>query len=109
MKAGPAKRTSGTIARIAGSATGSVLSASQSAETSMASRRSIKTGIVPAFFPSAAVGQGDGHRAVPDRAGHALDRAGAHVAGRERGTLVSSASVALQRPPSQRAVDPQRR
>ena len=43
VNAGPAIRTSGTIARTAGSTTGSVLSASQSAETSMASSRSIRS------------------------------------------------------------------
>ena len=47
VKAGPAIRTSGTSARIAGSTTGSVLSASQSAETSMASRRSIIASMKP--------------------------------------------------------------
>src|SRR5215213_1207976 len=41
VKAGPAMRTSGTMARIAGSSTGSPLSASQTAETSSASSRSI--------------------------------------------------------------------
>ena len=39
----PAIRTSGTIARIAGSTTGSSLSASQSAETSICSRRVINS------------------------------------------------------------------
>src|ERR671914_124179 len=43
VNAGPAMRTSGIIARIAGSTTGSVLSASESAETSMPISRSIRS------------------------------------------------------------------
>src|SRR5688572_5050370 len=43
VNAGPAMRTSGTIARTAGSTTGSVLSASDSAETSTPSSRSIRS------------------------------------------------------------------
>ena len=42
VSAGPAIRTPGTIARIAGSQTGSVLSASQRAETSIARNRSVR-------------------------------------------------------------------
>src|SRR5919106_4163186 len=43
VNAGPATRTSGSIVRTAGSTTGRVLSASESAETSMASSRSIRS------------------------------------------------------------------
>ena len=43
VNAGPAMRTSGIIARIAGSTTGSVLSASESAETSISASRSVKS------------------------------------------------------------------
>ena len=61
-------------------------------------------------FFEPAVGKGDGHRAVPHRAGHALDRAGAHVAGREHAghARLERERVALQRPGlRQRAADPQ--
>ena len=43
VNADPAIRTSGIIARTAGSTTGSVLSASESAETSTPSSRSIRS------------------------------------------------------------------